>query len=56
MDVKGWRETIGEMVREHMRSPQLEHYLSVRMTRGRAQLMLTQLGLYIRHRRTSKIR
>ena len=39
------------MVREHMRSPQLQHYFSVRMTKPRAQLMITQLGLYIRHRR-----
>lgn len=51
MDVEGWRQRIGEMVREHMRSPQLERYFSVRMTEPRAQLMLTQLGLYIRHRR-----
>jgi pyrroloquinoline quinone (PQQ) biosynthesis protein C len=51
MEIKEWRETIGEMVREHMRSPQLERYFSVRMTRPRAQLMLLQLGLYIRHRR-----
>src|SRR3990167_10198747 len=51
MDVKSWRWTIGEMVREHVRSPQLEHYFSVRMTPERAQLMLKQLGLYVRHRR-----
>ena len=51
MDAAGWRGTIGEMVREHVRSPQLEHYFSVRMTRERAQLMLKQLGLYVRHRR-----
>lgn len=51
MEVKEWRETIGEMVRQHMRSPQVQHYFSVKMTKPRAQLMLTQLGLYIRHRR-----
>lgn len=51
MDVQCWRSAIGEMVREHMRSPQLQRYFSVKMTRPRAQLMLTQLGLYIRHRR-----
>jgi len=39
------------MVREHMRSPELEHYFSVKMNKPRAQLMITQLGLYIRHRR-----
>ena len=51
MNEAEWRKTIGEMVREHMRSPQLEHYFAVRMTRPRAELMLLQLGLYIRHRR-----
>ena len=51
MEAKAWKEWIGERVREHMRSPQLEHYFSVRMTKPRAQLMITQLGLFIRHRR-----
>src|SRR5881409_1342210 len=51
MEAKAWKEWIGERVREHMRSPQLERYFSVRMTKPRAQLMITQLGLFIRHRR-----
>ena len=51
MQVSEWRKRIGEMVREHMRSPELEHYFSVKMNKPRAQLMITQLGLYIRHRR-----
>jgi hypothetical protein len=51
MQVAEWRQTIGAMVREHMRSPELEHYFSVKMNTPRAQLMITQLGLYIRHRR-----
>ena len=51
MNEAEWRKRIGEMVREHMRSPQLEHYFAVRMTRERAQVMLQQLGLYVRHRR-----
>jgi pyrroloquinoline quinone (PQQ) biosynthesis protein C len=51
MEVEQWRNTIGAMVRDHMRSPSLERYFSVKMTRPRAQLMLLQLGLYIRHRR-----
>ena len=51
MQVSEWRKAIGEMVREHMRSPELEHYFSVKMNKPRAQLMITQLGLYIRHRR-----
>ena len=51
MQVGEWRKAIGEMVRDHMRSPELEHYFSVKMNKPRAQLMITQLGLYIRHRR-----
>ena len=51
MQITEWRKVIGEMVRDHMRSPELEHYFAVRMNRQRAQLIITQLGLYIRHRR-----
>ena len=51
MQVSKWRSVIGEMVRDHMRSPQLEHYFSVKMNQQRAQIMISQLGLYIRHRR-----
>jgi len=51
MQIAEWRKTIGEMVREHMRSAGLEHYFSVKMNKPRAQLTITQLGLYIRHRR-----
>ncbi len=51
MKVAEWKKVIGEMVRDHMRSPQLEHYFSVRMNRRRAQIMISQLGLFIRHRR-----
>ncbi|HXG52539.1 MAG TPA: iron-containing redox enzyme family protein [candidate division Zixibacteria bacterium] len=51
MQAAEWRKEIGEMVRAHMRSPALEHYFSVKMNNARARLMITQLGLYIRHRR-----
>ncbi len=51
MQVKEWRNVIGEMVRDHMRSPELEYYFSVKMNQRRAQIMISQLGLYIRHRR-----
>jgi pyrroloquinoline quinone (PQQ) biosynthesis protein C len=51
MRVIEWRKTIGYMVRAHMAAPELEHYFSVKMTIPRAQLMITQLGLFIRHRR-----
>lgn len=51
MQVTQWRKVIGEMVRDHMRSPELEYYFSIQMSKERARLMITQLGLYIRHRR-----
>jgi pyrroloquinoline quinone (PQQ) biosynthesis protein C len=51
MQVAQWRKVIGEMVRDHMRSPELEYYFSIQMSKERARLMITQLGLYIRHRR-----
>lgn len=51
MEVVEWHRVIGEMVRDHMRSPQLQHYFAVKMNQRRAQLMIAQLGLYIRHRR-----
>ena len=34
MQVPEWRNVIGEMVREHMRSPELEHYFSVKMNKS----------------------
>ncbi len=51
MNVASWRQCIGEKVRGHMRSPQLEHYFSVKLTTTRAQIMLKQQGLFVRHRR-----
>jgi pyrroloquinoline quinone (PQQ) biosynthesis protein C len=51
MQVLQWRSVIGEMVRDHMRSLEMEHYFSVKVNKPRAQLMITQLGLFIRHRR-----
>jgi hypothetical protein len=44
MQVPEWRKTIGKIVREHMRSPELEHYFSVKMNKPRAQLLIMQLG------------
>ena len=51
MEVSELRRVLGDMVRDHVQSPELEHYFSVRMNKQRAQLMITQLGLFIRHRR-----
>jgi pyrroloquinoline quinone (PQQ) biosynthesis protein C len=51
MDVSGWNAAFGELARETMSSPELERYFSIPMTRARAQLILKQLSLYVRHRR-----
>ena len=37
MQTAEWRTAIGEMVRDHMRSPELKHYFSVQMNKPRAQ-------------------
>ena len=51
MDAQGWRACLGELARETMTSQELERYFSIPITRARAQLILTQLSLYVRHRR-----
>src|SRR5689334_14900872 len=39
------------MVRDYIRSPELEHYFSIRMSKPRAAVMVKQQSLYVRHRR-----
>jgi hypothetical protein len=51
MNGNGWSEAFGELARATMSSPELERYYSVRITQPRAQLILKQLSLYVRHRR-----
>ena len=46
-----WRRELGEVVRQAMRSPELDHYFRVKITKPGAQVLITQLGLFIRHRR-----
>jgi pyrroloquinoline quinone (PQQ) biosynthesis protein C len=46
-----WRHELGELVRDLVRSPELEHYFNVRITKPGAQVLITQLGLFIHHRR-----
>ena len=46
-----WRERLGAMVRDYIRSPELEHYFSIKMTKPRAAIMVMQQSLYVRHRR-----
>jgi hypothetical protein len=51
MDANGWNAAFGELARATMSSPELERYYSVPITKSRAQLILKQLSLYVRHRR-----
>jgi len=51
MDIKAWKLTLGAMVKDMMRSPEMARYFSVRLTKPRAQLMIKQHCHYVRHRR-----
>ena len=46
-----WRRELGELVRQAMRSPELDHYFRVKISKPGAQVLITQLGLFIHHRR-----
>ena len=46
-----WRKELGELVRHAMRTPEMEHYFQVKITKLGAQVLITQLGLFIQHRR-----
>lgn len=46
-----WKQLLGEFVRDYIRSPELERYFSVKMTKPRAAVMVTQQSLFVRHRR-----
>jgi len=46
-----WRHELGEVVRQAISSPELDHYFRVKITKAGAQVLITQLGLFIRHRR-----
>ena len=51
MTESGWRERVGGLVRDYTRSPELKYYFSVKMTKPRAGIMVTQQSLYVRNRR-----
>jgi hypothetical protein len=51
MDANDWNAAFGELARATMSSPELERYYSIPITKPRAQLILKQLSLYVRHRR-----
>jgi len=40
-----WIKELGELVRDAMRSPELDHYFKVKITKPGAQVLITQLGL-----------
>ena len=46
-----WHKRLGDLVRDYIRSPKLEHYFSVKMTKPRAAIMVKQQSLFVRHRR-----
>src|ERR1700752_4309680 len=46
-----WRKELGEGGRNAMRTPEMEHYFKVKITKPGAQVLITQLGLFIHHRR-----
>lgn len=51
MDAQAWRETLGRMVCEAMASPEMSSYFAVPLTTARARILITQQGLFTRHRR-----
>lgn len=51
MNEAGWKERFGGMVRDYIRSPELDYYFSIKMTKPRAAIMVLQQSLYVRHRR-----
>jgi hypothetical protein len=51
MNESHWREELAKVVRAGLLSPEFERFFSVRLNAERAKISLTQLGLYIKHRR-----
>ncbi len=52
MDEREWCERLGEIVREGiLRGPGFQRFFAIRLNRERAKISLTQIGLYIKHRR-----
>lgn len=51
MNEAGWKERFGGVVRDYIRSPELDYYFSIKMTKPRAAILVTQQSLFVRHRR-----
>src|ERR1044071_723663 len=51
MDANEWKIWLSRTVREVMAAPDFDRYFTVKLNRPRAAMMLTQHGLFSRHRR-----
>jgi pyrroloquinoline quinone (PQQ) biosynthesis protein C len=51
MNAQEWREELGRVIREGVMSPEFERFFAIKFTPERATISLTQLGLFIKHRR-----
>jgi len=40
MNVQQWRQVLGECVRDFFRTPEMEHFYSIKMTPERARIYL----------------
>ena len=54
MNANEWSSAFGELARQTMSSAELERYFSLPITKARAQIILQQLSLYVRHREIGK--
>ena len=51
MQVKEWQRKFGELARQWILSPEMEHFYSVKVNPESAKLYMLQLSLYVRNRR-----
>ncbi len=51
MTADEWKNWLAKTVREVMAAPEFDRYFAVKLSRPRAAMMLTQHGLFSRHRR-----
>jgi pyrroloquinoline quinone (PQQ) biosynthesis protein C len=51
MNVADWKQTIGQMVRKNMQTEEADRYYNIKVNQRRAQTLLMQLALFVRHRR-----
>jgi pyrroloquinoline quinone (PQQ) biosynthesis protein C len=51
MLVSEWRKTLGQVVRDWIKTPEMELFYSIKVTPERARLYILQLSIYVRNRR-----